>query len=360
MLDPILFEEIRTDAGPCLGLATLNAEKSLNALTLTMIQQLQAQLSRWEQDDNIVAVVLRGAGDKAFCAGGDVRALYHALLTDSQHPSPYAINYFTAEYQLDYQIHRYPKPLVVWGNGIVMGGGLGLLAGASHRIVTPSSRLAMPEITIGLYPDVAASWFLQRMPAKLGLFLGLTAAPLNAHDALLCNLADYVLASDDWDNLLAHLTTANWRDSKNHQQLLSTLLDALSKTSQPDLPVANSAAHWLTIHQLMQQGSLQAVASSLQNQQFTDPWLANAANSFSHGSPTSAALIWEIFQRAKHLSLAEALRMEFTLTINCCAKPDLTEGIRALLIDKDRSPRWHYPDVNSVPADEIARYFHSP
>ncbi|MDE1712113.1 enoyl-CoA hydratase/isomerase family protein (plasmid) [Chromobacterium amazonense] len=134
--------------------------------------------------------MLRGAGERAFCAGGDVRSLRDKLISEPHYPNPHAVAFFTEEYTLDYRIHRYPKPLIVWGGGIVMGGGLGLMAGASHRVATPATRIAMPEITIGLYPDVGGSWFLQRMPAHLGLFLALTGAPLNAHDALIANLAD--------------------------------------------------------------------------------------------------------------------------------------------------------------------------
>ena len=170
MSNLVLFEELPVRGGQRIAIATLNAEKSLNALTLEMIRLLDARLSAWENDDAVVAVLLRGAGDKAFCAGGDVRSLRAALLEDGEvYPNPHAVAFFSEEYRLDYRIHRYRKPLIVWGGGIVMGGGLGLMAGASHRVATPATRIAMPEITIGLYPDVAGSWFLQRMPAKLGL-----------------------------------------------------------------------------------------------------------------------------------------------------------------------------------------------
>jgi enoyl-CoA hydratase/carnithine racemase len=361
MQDIVLFDQLTSASGYRIGVATLNAEKSLNALTLEMIRLLQAQLSAWEDDPSVVAVLLRGTGDKAFCAGGDVRSLRSALIEDDRHPNPHAVAFFSEEYRLDYHIHCYRKPLIVWGSGIVMGGGLGLMAGASHRVATASTRIAMPEITIGLYPDVAGSWFLQRMPAKLGLFLGLTGAPLNAHDALLCNLADHVLAPDQLDALLQALQQADWSavPGQHHGQV-SALLNELEAASGEPMPEANTARNLLAVHRLMNKGSLEAVAAALHGTAFEDPWLAAAAKSFAHGCPVSAAVTWEIFRRAKHLSLAEALRMEMTLSVNFCSKPDFREGVRALLVDKDRKPQWLYAELAAIPAGWVASHFQSP
>ncbi|EWG99884.1 hypothetical protein Q427_22465 [Halomonas sp. BC04] len=177
----VIFDERPTRDGGRIGVATLNAPKSLNALTLTMAQQLMAKLDAWAVDRSIVAVWLEGAGEKAFCAGGDVVALYRSMTEEGENrgsgrDSVFAETYFTTEYRLDYRIHTYPKPILLWGDGIIMGGGLGLTAGASHRIVTETTRIAMPEITIGLYPDIGASWFLNRMPPGIGAYLGITGA----------------------------------------------------------------------------------------------------------------------------------------------------------------------------------------
>ncbi len=188
------FEEIPTQHGLRLGFAKLNAEKSLNALSHDMIRLLDPQLRRWAADPEIACVILHGAGEKAFCAGGDIRSSLTKLLQEQPHtvPNPTALAYFADEYRLDYLTHRYPKPLLVWGSGIVLGGGLGLMAGASHRVVTETSRLAMPEVTIGLYPDVGASWFLQRMPHTHRTVHGAhRRADQRRRDAVVGGLADY-------------------------------------------------------------------------------------------------------------------------------------------------------------------------
>ncbi|HZX27930.1 MAG TPA: enoyl-CoA hydratase/isomerase family protein [Telluria sp.] len=362
MNDEVLFEELASSNGRRIGVATLNAEKSLNALTQGMIRLLDAQLQRWAADDSIACVLLRGAGERAFCAGGDVRAVRDAILAHNDDgPIPDVVTFFREEYTLDHRLHTYPKPVIVWGHGIVMGGGLGLMVGASHRVATPATRIAMPEITIGLYPDVAGSWFLQRMPAKLGLFLGLTGAPLNAHDALIVNLADHVVAVDGYPELLARLTDTAWSDTTaaNHAAVTS-LLNEMECATHAALPMSNVERHLVAIHRLMNRGSLSAVARALTETRFEDPWLQAAAHSFTHGSPSSAAVTWEIYRRAKHLSLAEALRMELTLSVNFCSKPDFREGVRALLVDKDRQPQWSRKTLTEVDQAWVDSHFSSP
>src|SRR3990167_4431209 len=173
------FEERPAQHGMRIGIASLDAEKSLNALSLPMIEALDAKLKAWADDPSIACVMLRGNGPKAFCAGGDVVQLVHQCREHPGEIPPLAARFFADEYRLDHRIHTYPKPLICWAHGYVLGGGLGLMQGAAIRIVTPSSRLSMPEITIGLYPDVGGSWFLARLPGRFGLFLGLTASQIN-------------------------------------------------------------------------------------------------------------------------------------------------------------------------------------
>src|SRR5690606_3190798 len=195
----VLFEERAAGGGKRIAFAQLNAEKSLNALNQTMIDLLRPRLAAWAEDPAIACVVLSGSGDKAFCAGGDIIGLYRAMREHPGGPNPLVERFFETEYRLDYQIHTYPKPILCWGHGIVMGGGLGLMAGASHRVATERSRIAMPELGIGFFRDVGASWFLNRMPGRLGLYLGLTGSTLNATDALYAGLADYFVPAAQRD-----------------------------------------------------------------------------------------------------------------------------------------------------------------
>ena len=193
MNSPVTIQELSCHSDFNIGYIQLNSPKTLNALSLEMITCIYSKLLSWQNDQNIVAVFIEGAGDKAFCAGGDVVSLYHDLAYDSpdEQNTNSAQNYFTQEYQLDFLIQQYKKPIITWGNGIVMGGGVGLMVGASHRIVTENTKLAMPEVTIGLFPDVCGSYFLNKMPNNLGLFVGLTGAMLNAEDAIYSGLANY-------------------------------------------------------------------------------------------------------------------------------------------------------------------------
>lgn len=355
---PVLFSTLACTGGRALGLARLNCAASLNALTLPMIRALDTQLAAWALDPHIVCVLLSGAGEKAFCAGGDVRAL-RSMLIAQPHPSPHPAitTFFAEEYALDYRIHNYAKPLLVWGQGIVMGGGLGLLAGASHRVFTRQSQIAMPEISIGLYPDVGASWFLARMPAQLGAFLALTGAPISAGDALLANLGDFVLEPEQWKPLLEALTRSAWpQDPKQHHAHLNALLSQI----QPDTAAPSLAlAHLKTIQRIMQQGDFATVAAALASARFQHPWLIQAQQNFVQGCPTSQALSWEIQQRTRRWSLAEVLRLELVLSVNLCAHPDFCEGVRALLVDKDRQPNWSLT-ASQINQADLDRFFQSP
>jgi enoyl-CoA hydratase/carnithine racemase len=330
-----------TASGHRFGHATLNAPDSLNALTLTMVDALQAQLDQWAEDPAIAGVLLDGSGEKAFCAGGDVVGLYRAMREAGPGRVPKdAADFFEREYRLDHAIHRYPKPLLVWGHGIVMGGGIGLMAGASHRVVTPRSRLAMPEITLGLYPDVGGSWFLSRLPGRVGLFLALTGAPLNAADALWAGLADRAARAEDRGALLEAIARTRWTgESAGDAETLDDLLRAL-----PAAELAPSAlvAHRDRIDALIgPHDGLTTIAPRLRSLAGdADPWLAAAGAAFLKGSPTSAALALSLQRRLRHASLAEVLRLEYQASVGCCVHPDFAEGVRALLIDKDKSPRW--------------------
>jgi enoyl-CoA hydratase/carnithine racemase len=269
-------------------------------------------------------------------------------------PNAYAQGFFAQEYQLDHLIHTYPKPFVCWGQGIVMGGGIGLMAGASHRVVTPNSKLAMPEISIGLYPDVGGSWVLRQMPGRVGLFLALTGVPLNAADALFCGLADFHLPGDR-GLLLAVLEATRWSDAaQDNRQTLTQLLSDLALPLAVESPVQQ---HFGQINDLLAGDALFDMAVRLRGLDGGDVWLQAAATTFAKGSPTSAALAFAMWQQAQQLSLAEVFRLEYRVSLGCCAHPDFAEGIRALLVDKDRNPHWTPATLDAVTPDWIDAHF---
>lgn len=357
---PVLFSEQPLSNGKKIGVATLNTPRTLNALSLEMIDQLLAKFESWSTDENITAVWLEGAGDKAFCAGGDIVALYRSMTeyagdSDPAKENPYAEAFFTNEYKLDYLIHTYPKPLIVWGNGIVMGGGMGLFAGAAFRVVTETSRLAMPEITIGLYPDVGGSWFLNRMPGRCGLFLGLTGAHFNAADALFVGLADRFITHEQRNRVLAALEKAAW--GEDSFRTVSKVLREFEAGCQAELPAAQVEAHFTEIQQLTDADSDLERVENIAAYAGEDKWLQRAASSLAAGSPTSMLLIQEQLRRTRHASLREVFQQELNLSMQCSLKGEFAEGIRALLIDKDKNPRWHYATVEAVEQQWIDSFF---
>lgn len=357
---PVRLEQHDCAGGMRVAVATLDAPKSLHALTLDMIRLLDSALQRWAGDPLVACVVLQSSTDKAFCAGGDVRSLRSAILADPVAvPNAAALDFFGEEYRLDYRIHTYPKPLLVWGGGIVMGGGLGLMAGASHRVVTEATRIAMPEISIGLFPDVGGSWFLPRMPGRSGLFLGLTGAPLNAHDALFTGLADYVLSQQDRAAVLAALCAANWSDAAANHATLDHILRNFS-TPAALLPVSEVRTHFDTIESLTAARNIGEVVAGITAYNGESAWLRRAAGALAGGAPASAALVWALRERARHLSLADVFRLELIVAIQCCAHPDFTEGVRALLIDKDNAPRWQPAVLAEASADYIGQFLDAP
>lgn len=363
MNDCVILREIPTACGRRFGHATLNAPQRLNALSLEMIDRLAPQLAAWAEDSEIVGVLLDGSGDKAFCAGGDVAALYRAIkAAPAGQVAPEIATFFEHEYRLDHLIHTYPKPLLCWGQGVVMGGGLGLMAGASHRVVTPSTRMAMPEITIGIYPDVGGSWFLRRMPGRAGLFLALTGAPINAADARFAGLADYLIDEGERARLPALIGATHWQAAEdggsaaNHARM-DALLHPLSAPAD-SIPTSRLRTHFDRIEALIGNDRLVDIAHRLRaltNDE--DSWLATAGNTFAHGAPSSARLSWELWQRTRHMSLAEVFRVEYIVSVACTSKADFAEGVRALLIDKDRQPRWRHADLGEISASEIADHF---
>jgi enoyl-CoA hydratase/carnithine racemase len=352
--DVILFSEIKTAGGQRFGVATLNAPASLNSLSVAMVRLLTPKLREWAIDAGIVGVLLQAAGEKAFCAGGDLRQLYQTLLDCRPERNEYAERFFGEEYELDDLIHNFPKPFLCWGHGIVMGGGVGLMAGASHRVVTLQSRLAMPEINIGLYPDVGGSWFLRRMPGRVGLFLALTAANFNATDAIFCGLADVLVLQERKTQVLDAIAAATWTggDSRADRATLSRILAQAGEGTEA--PASKVREHFDAINALMAGDDLLDIARRLRAVESDDAWLQTAARTFTKGAPSSAALSFELWLRVQRMSLAEVFRLEYWASLGFCAHKDFSEGIRAVLIDKDRNPSWSPATLEEITPAFIA------
>jgi enoyl-CoA hydratase/carnithine racemase len=292
---------------------TLNRPAALNALSLDMLKGLAAWLDAWENDENVRTIVLRGAGDKAFCAGGDVRALYDNFLGTDPGVArlgsvPGFLDFFIIEYALDFHIHTYPKPIVAVMDGIVMGGGMGIAQGARLRIVGDRTKMAMPETTIGLFPDVGGSYFLSRVPGKLGIYLGLAGPTLRAADAIYCGLADIYIGAGT-------------------------------------LPAPELEALRPAIDEHFAHDSVDAIAKSLENEArpgFRE-WAMRTREALAKRSPTMLAVTLEQLKRGATMSLADCFRMELSLIHGCFAQGDFIEGIRALIVEKDNRPRWKPP-----------------
>jgi len=360
MNEVVLFQEIVCVNGKKIAIATLNSERSLNALSGEMIDSLYPQLSQWHQDEEIAAVLLQGAGEKAFCAGGDIVHLYKEMKSHTGDYAPEIEAYFTKEYKLDYLIHTFNKPFIVWGNGIVMGGGLGMMVGASHRVVTETSRIAMPEISIGLYPDVGGTWFLNRMPDSCGLFLGLTGASINAADAKYTGLADYFIVSDKKDSFIEQLMQINWGDTivLNHDKLSHVMHD-LELRSNSKLPVSHVCAQKALIEHVMSHDNIADTVNAIVTVAVEDKWFNKAQKSLKHGSALSGQLVYRQMIEGKSLSLADCFKMELNLSVKCGQYGEFVEGIRALLIDKDFQPQWKFDSVKNVDARVVDWFFES-
>jgi len=362
---PVLFREMPTAGGGRLGIACLNAEKSLNSLTLEMIDLLWQQMSTWARDPGIALVMLEGAGDRAFCAGADLTRLHAACLAhhasaarDDIRANTYALDFFSREYRLDYLLHTYPKPLLCWGQGVVMGGGMGLMAGCSHRVVTDQLRLAMPEINIGLFPDVGGSWFLARAPGHTGIFLALTACQLGAGDAIFAGLADVCIPHARKAEVLQAIVAQTWPEQPTAaRQLLSSLLNAHAMASVSDGPLRK---HLDLINAACSAPDPLAAIEAVRGLKAQDEWFARGVATLEAGSPSTALLSIALQRRLKRCSLAEVFRAELVAALTCAAKPDLAEGIRALLIDKDRKPRWSPASTGTVDDAWVEGYFRSP
>ena len=300
---------------------TLNRPQALNALSFAMLRGLSEWLEAWRHDERVRTIVLRGAGGKAFCAGGDVREVHGMYARGEDHEA-----FFSFEYDLDHRIHTYPKTIVALLDGIVMGGGMGISQGAALRIVGDRTRMAMPETAIGLFPDVGGSYFLSRVPGRLGVYLGLTGVTIGAADAIYCGLADLYIGA----------------------------------SAEP--PPGELEKRRAAIDRHFAAPGVEGILASLDAEMDTAAadWARATAARLRQHSPTMLKVTLEQLTRGASMPLADCFRMELGLIRGCFAQGDFAEGIRAVLVDKDRAPRWNPARLEEVTAQSVQSFFRPP
>ena len=321
-----------------LGRLVLDRPGALNALTHAMVRELLAVLGAWRDADDVSGAVIEGSGDKAFSAGGDILGLWqHGKRGDHA----FGRAFWRDEYRLDRMIARYPKPFVALMDGIVMGGGVGVSAHGSHRIVTERTVVAMPEVSIGFLPDVGGTWILSRAPGRLGEYLAMTATRLGPADAIVAGFADRFMASDRLPELVRRLEaqgphSVDWLAGEPPGGLLEARLDEINE--------AFSAADGPAIVARLEDSSA--------------PWAREAAGAIRRHSPLSVACALEAVRAARRLAdLESCLAMEFRFAWRATQQTDFLEGIRAAIIDRDRHPCWRHARLEDVTPAEVADLF---
>lgn len=326
---------------------TLNRPKTLNALSLAMIRVIEPQLRAAATDPAIRCVLIEGVGERAFCAGGDVRAVIQSLAEPS---STMGADFFREEYRLNRLIHGFPKPFVALVRGISMGGGVGLSVHGSHRVVTESLMMAMPETGIGLFPDVGATFFLTRCPGLTGLYLALTGARIGAADARYVGYATHQVADRDLGALRQALIENAPADDRAVEAVIARF------ATEPSAPALDQLRP--IIDRCFSAPSVEEIQARLAS----DPgeWARTVAADLAHKSPTSLKVTFRQITEGRHLDIDEVLRREYRMSQACLAGHDFREGIRALLIDKDNRPAWRPASLAEVTDQIVDRHFAPP
>ena len=331
-------EEVLTRVDGGIGLITLNRPKAINSLNQQMVDALSAVLTRWEDDDAVRAVVLSGAGERGLCAGGDVVAIYHSARKDGVE----ARRFWRDEYLLNGQIGRFAKPFVSLMDGIVMGGGIGVSAHASNRVVTETSKVAMPEVGIGFIPDVGGAYLLSRAPGSLGLHAALTGAPFSGADAIAIGFADHYVPHDKLDTF--------------SQAIVADGVERAIAAHAVEPPPSNLVAQRDWIDACYAGDTLIDIVAALRGH---DAGAANdAANLIATRSPIALSVTLEAVRRAAKLdTLEDVLAQDYRVSSASLRSHDLVEGIRAQLVDKDRNPKWSPASLPQVTAADVEAYF---
>ncbi|RQS75499.1 enoyl-CoA hydratase/isomerase family protein [Burkholderia sp. Bp8963] len=355
--------DVRAFVANRIGFLELNRPKALNALSVAMIRTMHAALDAWRDDPEVVAVVVYSPHTRAFCAGGDVRYFHEAW----QRGDRDAVDtFFIEEYTLNHAIFSYPKPYIALMQGVVMGGGMGISQAARHtgglRVVTDSTKMAMPETRIGLFPDVGMSWFLARTPGAIGRYLAVTGATLDAAGALYAQLADVYVPDAALPALLDALR--HERFDSGAQAVECVAAAAAAHKVVPTVDTSALATARVGIDRHFAQPDLVAILASLDAEQdcaAVDAWVEKATHAMrSQLSPLSMAVSLELVERARGATMADCLRRDLDLTRSTFARGDVIEGVRALIVDKDQRPVWRFKSIDEVDRADVLAMFDSP
>ena len=331
--DSILFNEKPAQSG-LIAEVILNRPKVLNALSLDMCQRFGEQLNQWKTNDDIQAVIVKGRGDRGFCAGGDIRALY-----ENRTKFPERIHqFFYHEYRLNTFIHHFPKPYFAFIHHITMGGGAGVSIHGSYRIATENLMFAMPETKIGFYPDIGAHYFLNQCPGYTGLYLALTGNHIDANTAYTLGLVTHIIPDDKF----AMFESTLYKADTFSEEIINPFTTN-SKDAELD-------EHIDAIDDCFSANSLDEIFQRLNDQ---NDWTRDIANQLAKRCPTSLKITFESFHRAKKMSFDDIMQMNFDVTQQFLTESDFFEGVRSAIIDKDQSPKWQ-PEISD---DQVKRYF---
>ncbi|MBU9400525.1 enoyl-CoA hydratase/isomerase family protein [Burkholderia multivorans] len=355
--------DVRAYVANRIGFLELNRPKALNALSVGMMRTMQQALDAWRDDPDVVAVVVHSPHPRAFCAGGDVRFFHDAW----QRGDRDAVDtFFIEEYTLNHAIFTYPKPYIALMHGVVMGGGMGISQAARHtgglRVVTDSTKMAMPETRIGLFPDVGMSWFLARTPGMIGRYLAVTGATLDAAGALAAQLADVYLPDAALPALIDALKGTRFDDGAQAVACVADAAAAHKVVPTPDTSALADARAGIDRH--FAQPDIGAIVASLEAEQdcaAVDGWVEKATHAMrSELSPLSMAVSLEVVDRARGATMAECLRRDLDLTRSTFARGDVIEGVRARIVDKDHRPAWRFKSIADVDRADVLAMFDSP
>lgn len=335
-------QEIRFERRGPLGIVILDRPQALNALTWGMVRELSRWLAIWHDDPKIAAVLVKAAPGRAFCAGGDIRAVTNLV---RQAGIAAAIPFFREEYRLNWRIHTFPKPYVSLLDGITLGGGVGISVHGGFRVVTENTLLAMPETGIGFFPDVGATWFLSRCPGELGMYLGLTGARLNGPDCRYAGLATHAVPSARLEEIEA--TLPEKLESGDPHAVVTAALAAV----EGDIGSCGLSSLRERIDRCFDGESVSDIVDRLAAE--PSGFGAEQLRILAAMSPLAVQVTFMQLRRGGSLSIENAMRLEYRIAHRMLAQHDFMEGVRALLVDKDKQPQWRYKDLDSVPTDEI-------